>query len=59
MPQYENQILIERPVSDVFKYVGDFKNDVHWRNVKNVGITSGDPIRAGSMVAMTLSPQKI
>jgi len=53
MPKYENQVLIERPVFDVFKYVGDFKNDVHWRNVKGVGITSGDPIRAGSMVAMT------
>lgn len=53
MPKYENQILIERPVFDVFKYVGDFKNDVHWRNVERVGITSGDPIRAGSMVAMT------
>lgn len=53
MPTFENQVLIERPVFDVFKYVGDFNNDVHWRNVRNIGITSGDPIRPGSMVAMT------
>lgn len=53
MPTYENEVLIDRPVFDVFKYVGDFKNDTEWRNVKGVGITSGDPIRAGSMVAMT------
>lgn len=53
MPTYENEVLIDRPVFDVFKYVGDFKNDTEWRNVKGVGITSGNPIRAGSMVAMT------
>lgn len=53
MPSFENQILIERPVFDVFKYVGDFKNDSNWRNVDRIGITSGDPIRPGSMVAMT------
>ena len=53
MPRFETQVLINRPVFQVFRYVGDFNNDVHWRNVKNVGITSGDPIRAGSMVAMT------
>ena len=53
MPKFENQATINRPVFQVFKYVGDFNNDVHWRNVQGVGITSGDPIRAGSMVAMT------
>ncbi len=53
MPKFETQVLINRPVFQVFRYVGDFNNDVHWRNVKGVGITSGDPIRAGSMVAMT------
>ncbi len=53
MPKFENQILIDRPIFDVFNYMGDFKNDTNWRNVKGVGITSGDPIRAGSMVAMT------
>ena len=53
MPKFETQVLINRPVFQVFRYVGDFNNDVHWRNVKNVGITSGDPIRTGSMVAMT------
>jgi len=53
MPKFENQILIDRPIFDVFNYMGDFKNDTSWRNVKGVGITSGDPIRAGSMVAMT------
>lgn len=55
MPKFENQVLIDRPIFDVFKYMGDFKNDIHWRNVKGVGITSGDPIRPGSMVAMTRS----
>ncbi len=53
MPRFETQILIDKPVFQVFRYVGDFNNDVNWRNVKNVGITSGDPIRAGTMVAMT------
>ena len=53
MPKFETQVLINRPVFQVFRYVGDFNNDVNWRNVKNVGITSGDPIRTGSMVAMT------
>ena len=53
MPKFENQVLINRPVFQVFKYVGDFRNDVHWRNVYGVRITSGDPIRAGSLVAMT------
>lgn len=53
MPRFENQVLINRPVFQVFQYVGDFNNEVHWRNVQNVGITSGDPIRAGTMVAMT------
>lgn len=53
MPKFENQILINRPVFQVFQYVGDFNNDVHWRKVQGVGITSGTPIRAGSMVAMT------
>ncbi len=53
MPKFETQVLINRPVFQVFRYVGDFNNDVHWRNVQNIGITSGDPIRTGSMVAMT------
>ncbi len=53
MPKFETQVLINKPVFQVFRYVGDFNNDVNWRNVKNVGITSGDPIRAGTMVAMT------
>ena len=53
MSKFENQVLIDRPVFEVFKYVGDFTNDANWRNVRGIGITSGDPIRAGSMVAMT------
>ena len=53
MPKFENQVLVNRPVFLVFRYVGDFNNDVHWRNVGGIGITSGDPIRAGTMVAMT------
>jgi hypothetical protein len=53
MPKFENQVLINRPVFQVFSYVGDFNNESDWRDVQNVGITSGNPIRAGSMVAMT------
>jgi len=53
MPTFENQVLIERPVYDVFKYVADFSNDSSWRNVDRVGMTSADPIRVGTMVAMT------
>lgn len=53
MPKFENHILIDRPIFDVFKFMGDFTNDPQWRGVRGVGITSGDPIRPGSMVAMT------
>lgn len=53
MPSFENQILIERPVFDVFKFVGDFKNDSQWRQVHGIGITSGNPTRPGTMIAMT------
>ena len=53
MPKFETQVLVNRPVFDVFRYVGDFNNDVNWRKVQNIGITSGNPIRTGSMVAMT------
>lgn len=53
MPKFENQVLINRPVFQVFSYVGDFTNEDQWRDVQNIGITSGNPIRAGSMVAMT------
>ena len=53
MPRFEAQVLINRPVFQVFRYVSDFNNDLNWRNVRNIGITSGDPIRTGSMVAMT------
>ena len=53
MPKFENQALINRPVFQVFSYVGDFTNEDQWRDVQNIGITSGNPIRAGSMVAMT------
>ncbi len=31
MPIIENSILIERPGADVFAYINDFNNDVHWR----------------------------
>ncbi len=53
MPKFENQVLINRPVFQVFSFVGDFTNEDQWRDVQNIGITSGNPIRAGSMVAMT------
>ncbi len=53
MPKFETQVLINRPVFQVFRYVGDFNNDVHWRNVQNIGMTNGDPIRTGTMLAMT------
>ena len=43
MPKFETQVLINRPVFQVFRYVGDFHNEAHWRNVENIGITSGDP----------------
>lgn len=53
MPKFETQVLINRPVFQVFRYVGDFNNDAHWRNVQNIGMTNGDPIRTGTMLAMT------
>ncbi len=53
MPKFETQVLINRPVFQVFRYAGDFNNDIHWRNVRNVGMTNDNPIRTGTMVAMT------
>jgi len=53
----ENSITIGRPISDVYRTVTDFSNSERmkaWRtSVQSIGITAGDPLRTGSMIAMT------
>jgi hypothetical protein len=57
MADIEHKLSIARPVSDVFKAVSDFENTEamqQWQPaLKSMGITEGNPVRTGSMVAMT------
>lgn len=59
MATVEVDVIIERPISDVFKAVTNYDNKAEmrqWRSsVKNIGITAGNPLRTGSMIALTKS----
>src|SRR5690349_10533210 len=59
MADVEHKLSIARPVSDVFKAVSDYENTEamqKWQpTLKSMGITEGNPVRTGSMVAMTRS----
>jgi uncharacterized membrane protein len=53
----ENSITIARPISDVYRTVTNYDDDEQmkqWRtSIVNIGITAGNPLRTGSMIAMT------
>ncbi len=57
MANVEFSTTIARPVSDVFSAATSFDNLEALRkwqpDLLNVGITAGDPLRTGSMIAMT------
>lgn len=57
MATIENSITIAKPISDVFKTVTHYdapEEMQQWRSaIQNIGITAGNPLRTGSMIAMT------
>lgn len=57
MADIELKINISRPIGDVFKAASDYENSdaiKSWQPaVVSMGITEGNPIRTGSMIAMT------
>lgn len=54
MPLIEQTITIQRPLFDVFREAGDFEQFKVWqRDVLDISLISGDPIRPGTMVSMT------
>lgn len=56
MATVEIHVTIARPVSDAFQAVTDFENVEslqEWQpGLQSVGITAGNPLRTGSMLAM-------
>lgn len=49
MIEFENKIVIERPVEEVFAFVSDFENVPKWNYyVLEVNRTSGGPVGAGT-----------
>lgn len=53
MTEIENRITIKSTIFDVFKHVADFEKWAEWQNdTLSVTVTSGEPVRAGTMVAM-------
>lgn len=57
MADIEHQITISRPITDVYKAVTAYDDTEalqKWQtDLKNVGVTAGDPLRTGSMIGMT------
>lgn len=53
MTVIENRVTIRRPLFDVFKQASDFNNLQSWQsNTVDITVTSGEPVRPGTMVAM-------
>ena len=53
MASIEHSITIQRPLFDVFRMVIDFETIQSWQpDMLSVSITSGDPLRPGSMISM-------
>ena len=56
MALIEIDITINKPISDVFKAVTAYDNETdmkQWRSsIESIGITAGNPLRAGSMIAI-------
>jgi carbon monoxide dehydrogenase subunit G len=57
MADIEHQITIARPISDVYNAISDYENleaMQKWQpDLLSLGVTAGNPLRAGSMIAMT------
>jgi carbon monoxide dehydrogenase subunit G len=53
MPVVKETFTLPRPLFDVFKVATDFEQyPTLLKGVRDIHITSGDPLRAGSMVSM-------
>lgn len=53
MPVIEQKIVIQKPLFDVFRVAMDFKNIANWQpRATAVNMTSGDPIRPGTMLSI-------
>lgn len=56
MADIEHQITIAHPITEVYRAVTDYENPEvlqSWqRDLRTLGITAGDPLRTGSMIAM-------
>lgn len=53
MARIEHSVTIDKPLFDVYQRVADFEARKSWQpDLLNVGITAGNPLRAGSMIAM-------
>ena len=51
MANFEHSIRIQRPVSDVFGYVADWRNTPEWQTgTGGVTVVPDKPLRVGSMV---------
>ncbi len=53
MPVIEQKIVIQKPLFDVFRVATDFKTVSSWQpRTTAINITSGDPIRPGTMLSI-------
>ncbi|MCU0511379.1 MAG: SRPBCC family protein [Anaerolineae bacterium] len=53
MPVIEHSITINRPLVDVFRAVADFNAWHTWQpGITTVNLTSGDPVRVGTMLTI-------
>jgi uncharacterized membrane protein len=53
MPVIEHKLTIQRQLFDVFKLATEYKDFPKWQSgTKDVRITSGEPVRAGTMVTI-------
>lgn len=53
MPIIDQKIVIQKPLFDVFRMAMDFNNLSNWQpRTTAVNITSGDPIRPGTMITI-------
>ena len=53
MPLIKNTVQIQKPLFDVFKAAGSFEEWEQWQpSTKQVVVTSGNPVRSGTMVSM-------
>lgn len=53
MPQIECSVTINRPISEVFSYVADFRNAPQWQGDVEEVFLSDSSIRVGVMVTQT------